>query len=834
MNTQKISPQGYNLQRDPLNENPFWEQSEGGGGNVPAGGTAGQVLTKRTAADYDTEWKTPESGGGVDWPEGGADGDLLVKSGNSAEWETPDFPSTADLAAVEATAEAAATTAQEAKAGLTSETAARTAADTALGDRIGAVETDLAGYKTATDADIADLETGLSAETAARTAADTALGTRIDGVGSDLAHYETATDAELQTLNTEDARLEGLITAETEARIDADSLIREDLGADISAETTARTAADNELRSLIADNTGDIEAQQGAISGINTRLTTAEGDIDALETRIGTAETGITALDGRVTAAETEITAIPRLPGYHSSNAPFTHNAKFAPIDGPVSSAGTRNISLYLHGKLADDGETLNYSWEPGTVPRFNNGSNGGALPVVAIFSRTSSNDFGYAFGLIATNSNRPNAKGQMLVYSGNIGNGSSQSNADVTDPISGGTTGQVLTKTSNANYDWEWKTPESGGSGGGLPSGGSAGDLLAKTATGAEWTTPNYATTTQLAAKADADTVTAIGNRLTTAESDIDTLEAFIPSGGSTGDLLAKTSSGTQWKTPNYATTAQLATKADADTVTGLGTRLKTAEGDIDTLENRATRDEQNIEAAAALGTKALTVGKFVNLTMGALTAPDFVGLPWVWYDAGGIMHGFKVSDTDAKNAPDGWAQYYNGGGGSYVGTPVYFDTPLKTATTVLNNTTYGGSAGKLYFPTTGDMPTAISRPFSISGGADECYTVQVDINLTSPDMTGYVFHGGVVTTLRRSTGVGYTAIVGGHFDITAGNTSYYHAGGPDDFKIAIENRGNGNFTAYLGVNNSFINYLRSIVSTPYRFHVNDFRVSKLLGVLA
>lgn len=46
MNTQRLSPQGYNINTSPLNSNPFWE-TEGTGGNVPAGGTTGQVLTDR-------------------------------------------------------------------------------------------------------------------------------------------------------------------------------------------------------------------------------------------------------------------------------------------------------------------------------------------------------------------------------------------------------------------------------------------------------------------------------------------------------------------------------------------------------------------------------------------------------------------------------------------------------------------------------------------------------------------------------------------------------------------------------------------------------------------
>ena len=60
---------------------------------------------------------------------------------------------------------------------------------------------------------------------------------------------------------------------------------------------------------------------------------------------------------------------------------------------------------------------------------------------------------------------------------------------ADAIPP--GGTMGQVLKKLSDANYDTAW-ADESGGGGGGLPSGGQVGDILTKTsALGAGWVTP-------------------------------------------------------------------------------------------------------------------------------------------------------------------------------------------------------------------------------------------------------------------------------------------------------------------------------------------------------
>lgn len=61
-NNQKLSPQGYNIKDEPVNQNPLWEEMFG----VPAGGNTGQVLTKRTDADYDTYWADVTSGeGGV-------------------------------------------------------------------------------------------------------------------------------------------------------------------------------------------------------------------------------------------------------------------------------------------------------------------------------------------------------------------------------------------------------------------------------------------------------------------------------------------------------------------------------------------------------------------------------------------------------------------------------------------------------------------------------------------------------------------------------------------------------------------------------------------------
>ena len=54
-------------------------------GGVPAGGTTGQILSKKTGSDYDTEW-TDAKGGGL--PSGGTTGQVLTKTQDGAAWET--------------------------------------------------------------------------------------------------------------------------------------------------------------------------------------------------------------------------------------------------------------------------------------------------------------------------------------------------------------------------------------------------------------------------------------------------------------------------------------------------------------------------------------------------------------------------------------------------------------------------------------------------------------------------------------------------------------------------------------------------------------------------
>ena len=66
-NDRPLSPQGYVIGLLPTNQNPFWdEENPPAGQGLPAGGTKGQVLTKKSDTDYDANWADPQGGDGTD------------------------------------------------------------------------------------------------------------------------------------------------------------------------------------------------------------------------------------------------------------------------------------------------------------------------------------------------------------------------------------------------------------------------------------------------------------------------------------------------------------------------------------------------------------------------------------------------------------------------------------------------------------------------------------------------------------------------------------------------------------------------------------------------
>ena len=122
----------------------------------------------------------------------------------------------------------------------------------------------------------------------------------------------------------------------------------------------------------------------------------------------------------------------------------------------------------------------------------------------------------------------------------------------------SGGTTGQVLTKTSEGIG---WEDP-SGGGGGGLPSGGTAGQVLTKTANDAAW----------MDAPKELPTSGRMGMVLTLWTNNNPEWRdpsMVLPSGGSEGQVLTRTGYSAVWKNALPAVTSADAGKVlmvDAD----------------------------------------------------------------------------------------------------------------------------------------------------------------------------------------------------------------------------------------------------------------------------
>lgn len=138
----------------------------------------------------------------------------------------------------------------------------------------------------------------------------------------------------------------------------------------------------------------------------------------------------------------------------------------------------------------------------------------------------------------------------------------------DIVDTLpTGGTAGQVLTKTTNGS---SWQDAQAG-----LPSGGTTGQVLTKTASGSAW----------------------------------QNAEKELPTGGSAGQVLTKTASGTTWSSvdafPSEGTTGQVLTKATdgvAWTDAGNPTDTQVATAVSDWLDENITPTTPAVDATLTI----------------------------------------------------------------------------------------------------------------------------------------------------------------------------------------------------------------------------------------
>ena len=224
--------------------------------------------------------------------------------------------------------------------------------------------------------------------------------TALDAVSAVANAAATAADlqAEVKRATDEEARIEGLVTAEAakareeEGKLDArlvevetffktaegetldtalDTLVElqkylEDEGAvadqmllDIAANAKAITDMDAAYKA--ADTT-----LQGEIDAVEGRMDTAEGDIDALEGRMTTAEADIDAVEGRMTTAEGAITALQQAVG-EGGSVDAQIDAKIAELDADITSAaveagkGVQVEVKEVDGKITEVVVTGNY-----------------------------------------------------------------------------------------------------------------------------------------------------------------------------------------------------------------------------------------------------------------------------------------------------------------------------------------------------------------------------------------------------------------------------------------------------------------------------------------
>lgn len=269
-NNQPLSPQGYNILRDPTNTNPFWDDDPTPpvDHGIPAGGTTGQVLTKDSDADYDASWQDPQGGGG---------GGMTPEEVQEIVDATVD-PVKTRVSDLE-------TTSQELVNNVTN-----------LTNRVSDVESDLAeemASRISADANLQEQINNINqngyddTEVRQLIAANT---TEIGNVNDDLQSYKETTDSAITGIASDLTMVENTVSA-LNTRVDGVETSVEGVQSDLAAleETVTQNKADvdteieavnNRIGTVEENLQNEIDARTNAVAGV-------QGNLDAVNASLG-------------------------------------------------------------------------------------------------------------------------------------------------------------------------------------------------------------------------------------------------------------------------------------------------------------------------------------------------------------------------------------------------------------------------------------------------------------------------------------------------------------------------------------------------------------------
>lgn len=404
-NNQPISPQGYNILRDPTNTNPFWDDPSEptvDHGLIP-GGKTGEALIKASDADYDVVWAPVEGGGTGEGITLEQAQELINQNLIPVNSELADH--LARIVALE----------QAETGGITEE-------------RVKQL------IKEATDP-IIEVNTGQDLAISNLAGRLTTAEGGITSAQSDITIIKTL----ITDINEE-------LTEETANRIEKDANLQEQID---NINTIGYD--DTEVRQLIAGNTAEIASVKSDLSEFQTdtgeNFTAVNSNIDALGTRVETAETTITGLGSRVDVAEADIGELKATSEGLRDDLTNTEVALGGRID-EVSIAIVNEADIRANADAGLQGNIDNV-----------NASLGGRLNIV---EARADEAYEYATEL---NEWKPTVDTRLSENEAAIT--ATQGNIDtLASELNGGTTGQVLTKNSDNDREFIWTTPSSGGGG--------------------------------------------------------------------------------------------------------------------------------------------------------------------------------------------------------------------------------------------------------------------------------------------------------------------------------------------------------------------------------